>query len=69
MKRFHQLHECAPPEWRKTELITGDYDFDAAIGRHANDKVLMAKVHSSTGHGAYGPRTAYNGYNTYTGDE
>lgn len=63
-------HNCCPQEWRRTPKITGDYDFDGGVMRNGNKdmarKLKMYTLHQETG---YGPRTAYNGYSGYSGDD
>lgn len=64
MNRFKQnpVHEFAPQLWRKTHILTGDYDFDGSIEFSArkhpyvNDKVAAHTVRG------YGYRTNYRGY-------
>lgn len=64
-------HQVAPAEWRaSTPNITGDYDLDATImhrpNRNLPDRLELYTRHPKRG---YGPRTAYNGYSGYHGDE
>lgn len=60
----------APKEYRHTQNCTGDYDMDASITNCLNSdvphKINMYILTDETG---YGPRTAYNGYSGYSGDD
>lgn len=56
-------HECAPKEWRRTPNITGSYELDAVIRKNPNkDMVKRLDQFVSTEKNIYGPKTAYNGY-------
>ena len=76
MQRFSQFPECygleAPPMWRQTHRITGDYDFDASI-EHCHNADMAAKlaghISGSVWRNAYAPRTMYSGYSGLTGDD
>ena len=72
MKRFSQkaaLHECCPPEWRNTPLVTGDYDFDESLRRSKNPEMhKRLQSHIAGGGPGYGPLTGYDGYSNYSGD-
>jgi hypothetical protein len=66
-------HTVAPPEWRRTANITGDYEMDASILHNKNKSVpSKLKMYVKTdigGNPTYGPRTAYDGYSAYSGDD
>ena len=70
-------HECAPKEFRNTPQFTGSHELDAVIHRSKNKnladrmKMFAPNVGEETlyGNDAYGPRTAYNGYSGYKGDD
>lgn len=63
-------HECAPKEWRTTQNVTGDYDFDASMVRSTNGDVpARLKLYLLTDETGYGPRTGYQGYSGYSGDD
>ena len=64
-------HQCCPQEWRHTPNITGHHELDAVIHRNGN-KDMAARLAYYCGAGtneSYGPRTAYNGYSGYGGDD
>lgn len=63
-------HQCAPRGWRHVPDLTGDYDLDATIA-HRNNKDLPHRLANYTKKkvNAYGPRTGYNGYHGYSGDD
>lgn len=63
-------YTCAPQAFRHTPDITGDHHVDAAIV-HSTNKSLPSKLsmYILTDEPGYGPRTAYNGYSGYSGDE
>ena len=65
-----EQHKCSPKDWRKTPMITGDYDMDATI-MHNNNKDVPKRLalYTKKNSNAYGPRTAYNGYDGYSGDD
>lgn len=67
--RGYRNHTVAPKAWRQTSNLTGDYEMDASI-LHSRNKSVAAKIesHLSDGAAAYSPRTAYNGYDGYKGD-
>jgi hypothetical protein len=66
----NQLHECAPSEYRKTERVTGDYEFDASIAACKNaDAPKRLKLYVLSDEPGYGPRTGYQGYSGYSGDD
>lgn len=68
----YQNHKCAPQEWRRTQDITGNHEFDKSIqkcsnkdmGRKLKDYVVGGDAQDT----AYGPLTGYNGYHNYHGD-
>ena len=67
--RGHKEHTVAPVEWRHTPNMTGDYELDGAIQQCPNtDLARRLKDHLTAGN-AYGPRTGYNGYDGYHGDD
>ena len=65
-------HEYAPKAWRRTAVITGDYDMDASIV-HCKNKAVPGKlkmyVAANHEQSEYGTRSGYNGYSGYSGDE
>lgn len=61
-------HQCAPRDWRETPDVSGAYELDAAIARNSN-RDLPDRLKMYVGRAAYGPRTAYNGYHGYGGDD
>jgi len=65
-------HRVAPKEWRHTPDLTGSYELDAMIhhskNRDAADRLRDHIYQLKSGY-SYGPRTAYQGYNGYDGDE
>lgn len=71
MKLAHgACHVCAPSEWRKTPVVTGDYDLDATLlHRHNKDLPHRLDLYVKSAKGSYGPKTAYNGYHGYSGDD
>lgn len=68
MEGFHE-HVCAPKSLRSNQDITGSPELDAEIARNPN-RVMPARLAMYLTHtDAYGPRSAYNGYRGYSGDE
>jgi hypothetical protein len=65
------LHEVAPKDWRKVPSFTGSHELDAVIQKNANGNLpARMKLYAHLGdEPGYGPRTAYNGYSGYSGDE
>ncbi len=63
-------HVCSPKGWRDTPNVTGDYDFDATI-EHRNNKNLPARLwmYVKRSDTAYSPRTGYDSYHGYSGDD
>ena len=63
-------HQCAPQDWRRTPMITGDYDLDATI-LHRNNKDLAHRLelYVRKNKGAYGGLSGYSGYSHYHGDD
>lgn len=65
-----KCHNCAPKAWRHTPNLTGDYDLDATIMHRPNrDMAARLNQHLAKPRGAYGTRSAYNGYAGDHGDE
>jgi len=63
-------HLCAPLEWRDVDIITQDYDFDASIAMCRNpDMPHRLALYLSDFSGSYGTRSAYDGYDRYSGDD
>lgn len=63
-------HECAPQDWRTTPNVTGDPDFDGSLVRCTNSDVpARLKLYLLTDEPGYGPRTGYQGYSGYSGDD
>lgn len=64
----NQLHEIAPADYRNTERITGDFEFDASIAACKNsDMPKRLKLYTTAN--VYGYRTNYAGYDAYHGDD
>lgn len=63
-------HDCSPRGWHDVPQVTGDYDLDATI-LHRSNKDLPRRLEMYVKHrvNAYGPRTAYDGYHGYSGDD
>ena len=65
-----KCHECCPPEFRSVHEFTGHHELDAVIEANQNrDIPHRLQLYLRTGDSPYGPRTNYNGYDGYTGDE
>lgn len=62
-------HTVCPQEWRETEIVTGDYDFDASLARSSNAEMKKRLSLYTLSDNAYGIRTGYNGYHGYSGDD
>lgn len=76
-------HQCAPQEWRMTPNLTGDFELDASIMHATAKRVRTDLVHHVKAdglwnsiaagepgeHKTYGPRTNYQGYDGYHGDD
>lgn len=63
-----QCHgECAATDRRSIPNITGDQDMDRSIMK-CKDKDVPDRLKLYVG-GGYGPRTGYNGYQGYHGDD
>jgi hypothetical protein len=64
-------HECCPKDWRGTPNFTGSHELDAVIARNGNGNLpARMRLYAAVGErDAYGPRTAYNGYAGYSGDD
>lgn len=63
-------HECCPKDWRKVPNLTGDYDLDATIMHRENGSLpSRLSLYTRRNTGNYGPRSAYNGYSGYHGDD
>jgi hypothetical protein len=68
-------HFCCPAEWKGVPNITGSFELDGAIARNRN-KDMLSRLAMYAGLSAsrpinesYGPRTNYDGYDGYSGDE
>ncbi len=71
-------HAIAPLEYRRIPNITGSYELDSVISANKN-KDMEIRLGMYAGHElrfscnrsekSYGPRTAYDGYDGYSGDE
>jgi hypothetical protein len=62
-------HECAPREWRNVPDVTGSVELDRVIAVNPN-KGMKARLQTHcTRQTIYGPRTGYNGYDGYSGDD
>ena len=65
-----RCHQCAPREWRGLPNMTGDYDLVSTIlHRHNKDLPHRLALYIRGAASPYNPRTAYNGYSGYHGDE
>ena len=65
-------HECAPKAWRKVDMRTGDYDFDASLTKVTNGdapKRLKLYMTHDDPDSFYSYRTGYGGYGGYSGDD
>jgi len=64
-------YECAPPEFRRTPVITGSFELDAVIAANGNKDIpARLKTHCpNIQETAYGERTGYNGYSGYSKDD
>lgn len=68
------MHSVCPAEFRRTPNITGNFELDAVIHANKNPDMqsrlaLYAGDARISGSLSYGPRTAYDGYDGYGGDE
>ena len=61
---------CSPKGWHDVPVVSGDYDMDATI-MHRSNKDLPRRLEMYVKHrvNAYGPRTSYDGYHGYSGDD
>ena len=67
---MNELHECCPNEWRRIPCVTGSYEMDAVIAQTKNENVKnRLKLYCEQSDNVYGPKTAYNGYRGYSGDD
>ena len=65
-----ECHECAPKDWRKIPMLTGDYDFDATVMHRDNgDMPHRIRLYVKSAKSSYSPKTGYNGYHGYSGDD
>lgn len=69
-------HMCAPKEFRRTPNLTGSFELDKTIHQNPNKNMrdrLAFYAGVQSGHHrdnqGYGPRTNYDGYDGYSGDE
>ncbi len=70
-------HAIAPKEWRRVPNITGSMELDRVISANKNkDMEVRLSFYAGNQRGfgghtesAYGPRTGYDGYGGYSGDE
>lgn len=66
-------HMCAPQEFRRVPNITGSFEMDRVIWGNSNpnmkDRLKFYCGDSREFSRAYGPRTNYDGYDGYSGDE
>ena len=53
-------HECAPPEWRQTPVVSGDYDLDETL-RHRDNASMVEELPQHIRTRSL-KRTGYNGY-------
>lgn len=59
---------CCPDDWDKIPDITGSYELDAVIKQSKNKDVPARLQVYCQRVNSYGPLTAYDGYNGYSGD-
>jgi len=63
-------HDVSPKGWRDVPRVTGDYDLDATIEHRGNsDLPKRLNLYVKRPKHTYGPRTGYNSYNGYSGDD
>ena len=63
-------HQCAPKEWRRVPDLTGSYELDGVIQRNSNKDIPHRLEYYLDGlDNGYRPKTAYNGYHGYSGDD
>jgi len=68
------MHSVCPAEFRHVPNITGSFELDCAIQKNPNKDMasrlaMYAGDARISGSLSYGPRTAYDGYDGYGGDE
>lgn len=68
------MHAVCPAEFRRVPNITGSFELDCVIQRNSNKDMqsrlaMYAGDPRVSGSLSYGPRTAYDGYDGYGGDE
>lgn len=64
------FHQCCPQEWRRTPDLTGSYELDAVIQKNPNKDIpKRLQMYLDQSDNLYGPRTGYNGYHGYSGDD
>ncbi len=59
---------CCPQEWRRVPNISGSYELDGAIKLSKNKDVPARLQMYCPRVNSYGPLTAYDGYEGYSGD-
>jgi hypothetical protein len=64
-----QDHTVAPKMYRNTPNITGDYDLDASIMHGKHSPAMESKLKGHVKETVYGPKTGYDGYQGYSGDD
>lgn len=62
-------HGCCPEEWRRTPNITGSFELDEVIRRNPNKDMEKRLQLYCDRPMAYGPKTGYDGYHGYSGDD
>lgn len=62
-------HTVAPKIYRHTPNITGDYDLDASIMHGKHSPAMESKLKTHRSETVYGPKTGYDGYQGYSGDD
>ena len=63
-------HDCAPQEFRQTPNITGSFELDAVIAANKNKDIpSRLSFYVDRSQNLYGPRTGYDGYHGYSGDD
>lgn len=66
---MNRLHQFAPREWRRTPDVTGSFELDASIERCTNKDLPKRMQFYVERDNAYGPKTGYDGYHGYSGDD
>jgi hypothetical protein len=79
----NNCHQACPIDWRHTPNMTGDFEMDASIMNAKAKRLKTDLIHHIKADGlwnsiapgepgpskTYGPRTNYQGYDGYHGDD